>query len=236
MSKGNAQMSRKDHLFAGIAVGLILGVPTLAWAEPPNDLRRGGLPMCLEELAACQAQPGLSFPGDGYTGAPLSYEQPDPPDGTFTDLNTGLMWEIKLPEDDLACVSWEQIDRDVHCVQNGYTWTADPYPYPPTGTAFTEFLAGLNADDGFAGYTDWRLPTVKELQSLVDYSQLTPPVLKDEEGEMLLPGATASTYYWSSTPDASFGSYAWVVQFFYGHVYSNEKSLEHQVRAVRDVQ
>ena len=36
-------------------------------------------------------------------------------------------------------------------------------------------IAGLNST-AFAGYTDWRLPNVKELQSIVNYENVIPAV------------------------------------------------------------
>lgn len=89
-------------------------------------------------------------------------------DGTITDLKTCLVWEKK---DDAG---------GIHDKGNAYTWSStcsDGY-CPPDGTAFTVFLAALNAE-GFAGHRDWRLPTsagreeaptgdAPELDSLID--------------------------------------------------------------------
>jgi len=44
----------------------------------------------------------------------------------------------------------------------------DP-PYTMNGTMVTEFLATLNRAPCFTNHCDWRIPNVKELQSIVDY-------------------------------------------------------------------
>src|SRR5579862_2012720 len=59
-------------------------------------------------------------------------------------------------------------------------------------------------------HDDWRLPTVRELLTLVDYERSQPaidPVFQCE-----------SSWYWTSTPAASSPSgYAWVVDFGLGN-------------------
>lgn len=42
--------------------------------------------------------------------------------------------------------------------------------------AFAVHVTGLNARSGFAGHTDWRLPNVNELQSIVNYETSSPAV------------------------------------------------------------
>lgn len=72
-----------------------------------------------------------------------------------------------------------------------------------------------------------RLPTVKELFSLVDHDKYDPAIDKD-----IFPD-TKSAWYWTATPyKASFG-YVWCVFFFNGYVGDGRKGLANCVRPVR---
>lgn len=205
------------HALAALAGGLLLALPAVGWTA------KGGVPAqlaeCQAELAACLAEPCAVFPGDGQSGAPLSYT--DNGDGTFTDDNTELVWEMKDAADGLPDPT------NPHDVDNTYTWSATGTV--PDGTVFVDFIHALNATE-FGGHTDWRLPTVKELQSLVDYSVpywWAPTVSPD------LPGATSEGWYWSSTSDASYDGYAWYVKFKIPYVLVGPKDNDLHVRAVR---
>ncbi|MBW2311932.1 MAG: DUF1566 domain-containing protein [Deltaproteobacteria bacterium] len=78
-----------------------------------------------------------------------------------------------------------------------------------------------------AGYSDWRLPSAMELMSIVDYGNYDPSI-----DETYFPGTNASDY-WSATTYASNSSYAWLVYFSYGSVFSYFKSGDYYVRCVR---
>ncbi len=84
-------------------------------------------------------------------------------------------------------------------------------------------IASLNAKK-YRGKSDWRLPTVEELISIVDYTHYNPATTVPD---------TVASGYWSSTTYASSTSNAWYVGFYYGYVGTNGKTGYNYVRAVR---
>jgi hypothetical protein len=212
------------HVWGMVLVGGMVGALLTTGAAVASNA--GGLPACQAKLETCQADLGTcqtelaacpTFPGDGVDGPALSYH--DNGDGTFTDNNTLFMWEVKLAADGSAggnCNDATQSKRSVHCVNNVYS---------QGGTLFTVFLATLNTNPCFAGHCDWRLPNVKELQSIMDYSKIDPTAS--------VPGSTAAGLYWSSTSFAGNSSVAWHVDFFDGFVNFDDKNFALLVRAVR---
>jgi Protein of unknown function (DUF1566) len=166
----------------------------------------------------------VAVPDDGtlQTGATLRYI--DNGDGTITDRNTRLMWEKK---DD---------DGGLHSLDNVYPWSGG------VGDTVWDWLADVNAEGGtgFAGYDDWRLPSVKELLSIIDYEDPTGPTVRPEfhtncAGSTVLTGScTAPNRYWSSTTMADIPAAAWAVNFNSGGVDPWDKgAFTRHVRAVR---
>ena len=134
----------------------------------------------------------------------------DPGDGTIRDLATGLMWA-----------------------------RADSGAEAPEGLDWEQALAWVAVKNaaGYLGYADWRLPNVKELQSLVDYrrapeatgSAAIDPLFQvtgliNEAGEDDFPA------YWSSTTHANWtenpGATAAYVHFGRAMGYQNGRWID----------
>ncbi|MFC1857397.1 DUF1566 domain-containing protein, partial [Thermodesulfobacteriota bacterium] len=77
------------------------------------------------------------------------------------------------------------------------------------------------------GYTDWRLPNIKELFLLPDLNRYGPAIDTD-----YFPDTVASNY-WSSTTNAYYTNDAWHVNFDNGNGHDSYKSYSYSVRAVR---
>ena len=156
-------------------------------------------------------------------------------DGTVTDNETGLMWEKKK---DCGAVELS----NPHCVANTYTWSAGKSDFTaPDGTLFTEFLSRINREDKAspdgngvirAVYTDWRVPTDVELQSilLAENCPGSPTPCINEE----MFGPTQASRYWLSKPDTAGSMFAWFVDFGSGSVTGGSKEEDDgHARAVR---
>ncbi len=68
------------------------------------------------------------------------------------------------------------------------------------------------------GREDWRLPNIKELQSIVVYYSYENPKINEEA----FPG-TINSHYWSSTTHINSDNIAWTIDFQYGNVTFQEK-------------
>lgn len=86
---------------------------------------------------------------------------------------------------------------------NTYTWQGA-----------INYCDGLN----YAGQTDWRVPTRKELATLPDYGRSNPAI-----DTTIFPG-TQSSSYWSSSSYVNYTINAWYVYFNYGYVNHRDKT------------
>jgi len=217
-------------------------VPDSATAGPKFDphMAKGGLPECMQklnsavseleasqlnllqaqtELTTCTANTVVSSDtvdvprtgqtniydggddGDLQMGSPL----PDPRftdnvDGTVTDNLTGLIWT-------------KNANLSVKI-----TWPA------ALDVCYNLEADGIDLNDASLP-GDWRLPNIRELQSILDYGEFHPALAVGHPFVNLQ--SSFSSYYWTSTTCAGYEPYAWGLSVINGYVSSFDKGGNH---------
>ncbi len=129
--------------------------------------------------------------------------------GTVTHSKTGLMW--KRCSEGLSgagCATGTAIK---------YTWQGA-----------LQAAQTLNAAGGFAGFTDWRVPNQKELNSIIERRCYTPAI-----NATVFP-IFSNGAYWSASPlitNVFIGAHA--VDFMDGRAFSDLKTISYYVLLVR---
>ncbi len=141
-------------------------------------------------VVACTPGGPISQAGD-----PLPYK--DNGNGTVTDNTTGLMWQ---KNENPSFYNWYQASGKYHATYN---------------PSSQNVCGSLNV----GSYSDWRLPTKKELLSIVD-SEIPPsgPTID----AAFFPD-TYAAFYWSSTTASRDRNSAWAVDFLDGTAASGDK-------------
>jgi hypothetical protein len=140
-------------------------------------------------------QKGVSWPDPRFT---------DNGDGTVTDNLTGLMW-MKDANFIVACCPECEFVAAIPEEQGAVLWNEA-----------LDIVSGINNgtySKCSAGYNDWRLPNIKELLSLIDFSQCAPPLPSGHPFDNV-----QKWNYWSSTTSACFNDTAWRVDMYRGLV------------------
>ena len=155
-----------------ILLPLFVACPSLLWADNINKnnhcsfrISDTGQTKCYdnEKEIPCPS-PGEDFYGQdaNYNINPKSFTKLDDQGKELPDLATewtmvrdnitGLIWEVKTD------------DGSIHDKDNQYTWYDTE-----------DFINSLNSSN-YGGFSDWRLPTVAELASLVNYEKWNPSI------------------------------------------------------------
>ena len=128
-------------------------------------------------------------------------------DGTVIDPRTSLQWQ--------ACAYGAE---GTHCEKGA-----------------EQRLSLMQAQDlvyrinqkGFNGHRDWRLPTVKELETLVSRDCVNPAI------DLKLFPNTPGLWFWTASQEAGDQSSAWYVNFRSGFPEQDDRNLANPIRLVR---
>ena len=171
---------------------------------------KSGKPMVIEEEEKTPEDEALSFLQElepytklGANGEPLPESAEEWV--MVRDNQSGLIWEIKNRDRESISfyakrLSWKDIRE--------------------------QFIDPLN-EEMFGGFSDWRLPTAKELSTLMITSTRV-PIVDIDYFPYTRPDSYWTGLFRTDTPD-----YACHVDFYLGNVHYSPKSQKNYVRAVR---
>jgi len=140
------------------------------------------------------------------------------------DNITGLMWEVKTDDGGLQ----DKYNRYTWYDSNTATNGGDAGENGSGAVDCTqEYVEAVNAEN-YLGHSDWRMPSIEELRSIVDYTRYEPAIDTD-----YFPRTMIDNYYWSATANASYSGLAWVIYFGNGDDDGYYKDYGRCVRLVR---
>ncbi len=191
--------------------------PQQSSAQPWPDT---GQSRCYSNSQVIDAPP----PGEAFYGQDAQYQGVS---RSYTKLGKG---GVALPDDEPhvnAGGRWIMTRDNV----TGLVWEVktagnqdDTYPW---ANAQDVFLAGMN-EAVYGGFSDWRVPEVWELLTLVDAGRRIPAMDDRFFGDM-----SCYPAYWTHTPYQGDSGAAWTVDFAYGTSRAQGKDTSNLVRCVR---
>ena len=140
---------------------------------------------------------------------------------------------LEVVKDDIYRLMWQD--------QQFMDSSATVFPFSAMGDKYNE----MTYDEAvkycknlkFAGFDDWRLPTINELLSITDDTRFEPAINKAFKNVAYATnnkGEKSYSWYWSSTRSADVSSRSWVVDFLYGYGAWFDVFIRFFVRCVRD--
>lgn len=199
--------------------------------QPFDSTAQKRLQQLIERSASRHTQADNAFVRLDKQGTPSHSRTDDVvPWACVKDRRTGFVWEVKSSDESLRDRRWT------------YTW------YEPTqvgGHSYTgkanggkclggnacdtqAYVAAINAEK-LCGYSDWRLPRIFELHTLLNRKDNCPGTCIDPQ---YFPN-TAKGGYWSSSPFKGYICYAWGVDFKLGSASGAYKNTPLFIRLVR---
>jgi hypothetical protein len=193
-----------------LCIGLCIGLTTvtafsIVHARDGIRLPKTGQTTCYTVNGTVTACPGTGQ--DGETQAGIAWPNPrfaitychesGPCADQNSDCDSNASTDVVT--DNLTGLMWA---RSGNFTRNDYN---------PWGQALEE-IASFNRNGGLCAYTDWRLPNVNELESLIHAEKPNTAEWLNSQGFV----DVQPDFYWSSTIHAQYGVPAWVVSMVDG--------------------
>ncbi|MES0491145.1 MAG: DUF1566 domain-containing protein [Leptospirales bacterium] len=174
-----------------------------------------GQTQCWDTAGAVETCSGTGQDGEYQKGRAADFTGPTQYQATgeytTTDNGTGLVWT--------TCVEGQSGVDCTGGADTTYIWTA--------ASTQCNALNALNAGAGYGGRTNWQMPTIQELGTIVDYSEYSPAV-----NIAYFPNIVAVSWDWSSTTDPTDTLNAMVVFPSTGWTSSEVKGNSRNLRCV----
>ena len=171
---------KKHHSVKFFLLVLLIGFEPIAFSQTYR-IAGTGVTKCFDNTTSmdCPASSSLSFFGQFPGKNPVAYKKNG--DGTVTDLITGLTW---------------QSNPDANGNNDGIMERSDKL----TWEKIQERVQVLNTSK-YCGYSDWRIPTIKELYSLTNWNGTDPSGFRGTDLSVLIPfiDKTFFPFAWGQT-------------------------------------
>jgi len=202
------------RIVIALIMALITAIPTIAAAAGSVLLPASGQIACFDSAGASRACTGTGEDGEKQAGVAWPAPRFVAGGATVTDNLTGLVWSRHANAPDINAAP------PFVCGVNAEGDMSWPQAL--------DFIACLNSNS-YAGFSDWRLPNLNELEGMVNAGAPDPSAYLSANGFGLegLGTLVQPSAYWSSTSDASFTDSAWDVNFRSGELpFSSVKTPE----------
>ena len=164
---------------------------------------------------------GFDFTALDGVGQPTTPSSGPTPHPCVRDNTTDLTWEVKTDDGGLRDKDWSYTWYSTDVATNGGNAGSNSVT-----TICGSTLASCNTQDyavavnaaALCGFTDWRLPSIRELQTLVHYGAASPAI-----DTTYFPN-TLATAFWSASSAGPNPADAWLVSFVYGFVRAYAKT------------
>ncbi|QEP43794.1 DUF1566 domain-containing protein [Ectothiorhodospiraceae bacterium BW-2] len=175
---------------------------------------------------------GFDFTKLGANGEPLAIQT-----GAYDAISgseaAGTLW--RCVKDNLTGLIWEvkTDDGGIHDKDNTYRWGGvTALLNGDFGTRYNDWDTLVNGSNSEAlcGFSDWRVPSIRELESIRNLNRANPAI-----DTAYFPN-TLGSFVWSASANANYSDDAWVVYFYYGNSYNDNRTNSYGVRLVRSGQ